>query len=81
MLQRRNALLQRRSNELREGTRSYSEGTRSYSEGTICSGKRSDPPLSPAASTEDTKEAAGFKKRDERAYCSGAMKEHIDPKR
>jgi len=40
----------------------------SYSEGTICSAKRSDPPLIPAASAEDTKEAAGFKKRDERAY-------------
>jgi len=51
-----------------EGATSYSEGTTGYSEGTICSGKRSDPPLSPAASAEDTKEAAGFKKRDERAY-------------
>ena len=45
----------------------------SYSEGTMRSGKRSDPPLNPAASTKDTKEAAGFKKRDERAHYSGVL--------
>jgi|GEM_PF-2829865 len=37
------------------------------------SAKRSDPPLSPAASTENINEAAGFKKRDGRAHCSGVM--------